>query len=78
VAIVGKLTRTGVPSWWEDLLPIYGRFAKGDAELALVQVRAPKVTFQITVPEKPKKVLLDDSARILRAVPTKEPVSAVP
>jgi hypothetical protein len=76
--IEGTLMRTGVPAAWKDVLPVYGRFEKGDAELGLLRVRTPKVTFQITVPQKPTKVLLEDGSRILRALPTKELASAVP
>lgn len=76
--VAGTLTRTGVPANWEDLVPVYGRFREGDAELGLLAARAPRVRFEITVPEKPRKVLLEDSARILRAVPDREPASAVP
>jgi hypothetical protein len=73
-----SLTRTGVPSNWEDLLPIYVRLKKQRMELVQVKVAAPKVRFQFTVRGKPSKVSLDDEARALRAVPDKEPASAVP
>ncbi len=73
-----SLTRTGVPSSWEDLLPIYVRLKKHRMELVQVKVGAPKVRFQFTVRGKPSKVSLEDEARALRAVPDKEPASAVP
>ncbi len=73
-----SLTRTGVPANWEDLVPIYVRLKKDRMELVRVKVKAPKVKFQFTAPEKPSKVSLDDEARALRAVPHKELASAVP
>ena len=55
-----KITRTGVPLDWKDLLAIDQHQNGKDYRLQVVQMNAPEIAFRLAMPAKPGKLHLAD------------------
>jgi Peptidase family M1 domain len=61
----GRVTQSGVPDGWKDLLPIYVHFQGKDIRLGLLTITAATAPFKIMLPVKPDKVSLNDNSEML-------------
>jgi len=57
--ISGSVTQSGVPEGWKDALPLYLQAGGQVARLGFVVVRGKVTPFQVIVPFRPEKVLLN-------------------
>ncbi len=62
--VTGTLTRTGVASNWEDLIPLYLHLGKRMAR-GWIAARQPTSTFSFTLPQKPDRITVDDYQDLL-------------
>jgi hypothetical protein len=58
--VSGSVSQSGVPDGWKDALPLYLQHSGGQVvRLGMIGVRGKVSPFQLTVPVKPEKVVLN-------------------
>lgn len=67
--LLGKITQSGVPAGWLDVLPLYLQAGGKTMRLGVASIRDKETPFDITVPIKPEKMLLnylEDTLAVIR------------
>lgn len=63
--VAGTLTRSGVPSDWEDIVPLYLHKGKQMLRYGWITARQPTTAFSFVLPEKPDRITVDDYQDLL-------------
>ena len=67
--VKGKVVQSGVPAGWLDVLPLYAQVSGKVMRLGLVGVKGTETPFELTLPFKPEKLILnylEDTLAIIR------------
>ncbi len=67
--LTGKITQSGVPAGWLDVLPLYAQVAGKVTRIGLVGIKGPETPLEVTLPFKPEKMILnylEDTLAIIR------------
>ena len=65
----GKVIQRGVPAGWLDVLVLYAEFSEKVSRLGLFSVNAPENPFELTLPARPDKMILnylEDTLAVIR------------
>lgn len=66
--VSGKLTQSGVPDGWKDILPIYVHTQGKDVRVGWVRTAGQTTPFKFLLPLKPDKISLNDNSEILAEI----------
>ncbi len=67
--LTGKITQSGVPAGWLDVMPIYLQIGGKPVRLGVAGIKGKETPFDIDVPIKPEKMMLnylEDTLAIIR------------
>lgn len=66
--VSGRVTQSGVPDGWKDLIPLYVHVQGKTLRAGLLRLRGKTAPFKFEMPMKPDKISLNDDAEMLAEI----------